>query len=154
MLKRPNHQKMSLIFRIWIKNASKCKFWLKKPQKMSLKWIKTQTRDWHLKGPFSTFGVPIGTNMGHGPRAFGLRYIQSFQFLEIRMCPSSYSDHLAKFSNIPTSINRGCLSKFSTLFHALWLPSFWPFSSSSFFSFFLSYVEDLLEALALGISFL
>ena len=33
-----------------------------------------------------------------------------FDFLEIRMRPTSYSDHLANFSNIPTSINKGCIS--------------------------------------------
>ena len=55
-----------------------------------------------------------------------------FDFLEIRMHPSSYSNHLANFLNIPASINRGCLSKFNTLFHALWLPSFWLFSSFIF----------------------
>ena len=42
-------------------------------QKNSPKWTKTQTRDQHPKGPFGTFGVPIGINAGHGPRALGLR---------------------------------------------------------------------------------
>ena len=41
-----------------------------------------------------------------------------FNFLEIKMRPSSYSNHLANFSNIPTSINREGFSKFNTLFHA------------------------------------
>ena len=64
---------MSLIFGIWIKNASKCKSQLKKPQKRSPKWTKTQTQGRHPKGPFGTFQVPIGTNAGHGSRALGLR---------------------------------------------------------------------------------
>ena len=55
-----------------------------------------------------------------------------FDLLETRMHPSSYSDHLTNFSNIPAFINRGCISEFSTLFHTLWLPSFWLFSSSIF----------------------
>ena len=55
-----------------------------------------------------------------------------FDLLEIRTRPNSYSDHLANFSNIPASINRGCILEFSTLFHTLWLPSFWLFSSSIF----------------------
>ena len=122
-----NYQKKSLIFRTWIKNACKCKSWLKKPQKSSPKWTKTRTRDRHPKGPFDTFQVPIGINVG--PGSINLTF---FDFLEIRTRPSSYSNHLAKFSNIPTSINRRGLSKFSTLFHALWLPSFWLFSSFIF----------------------
>ena len=122
-----NYQKKSLIFRTWIKNACKCKSWLKKPQKSSPKWTKTRTRDRHLKGPFVTFQVPIGINAG--PGSINLTF---FDFLEIRTRPSSYSDHFAKFSNIPTSINRRGLSKFSTLFHAHWLSSFWLFSSSFF----------------------
>ena len=72
-----------------------------------------------------------------------------YDFLEIRTCPSSYSDHLANFSNIPASINRGCLSKFSRLFHAFWPPLF---LASLFFSI-LSYIKDVMEALTLGISF-
>ena len=68
-----NHQKRSLIFRIWIKNESKCKSRLKKPQKRSPKWTKTQTWDRHPKGPFGTFRVPIGTNVGHGLRALRMR---------------------------------------------------------------------------------
>ena len=47
-----NVQKRGLIFRIQIKNASKCKSRLKKPQKRSPKWTKTQTRARHPKGPF------------------------------------------------------------------------------------------------------
>ena len=58
---------------MWIKNESKCKSWLKKPQKRSPKWTKTQTRDRHPKGPFGTFGVLIGTNAGPSLRALGLR---------------------------------------------------------------------------------
>ena len=52
----------------------------KKPQKMSPKWTKTQTRDQHPKGPFGSFGVPIvtfevpiGIKGGPGLRALGLR---------------------------------------------------------------------------------
>ena len=55
-----------------------------------------------------------------------------FDLLQIRMRPSLYSNHLANFSNILASINKGCISEFSTLFHTLWLPSFWLFSSSIF----------------------
>ena len=40
-------------------------------------------------------------------------------FLEIKMRPNLYSDHLANFSNIPTSIKRVYVSKINTLFHAL-----------------------------------
>ena len=54
-----NYQKRSLIFRIWIKNTTKCKSQLKKPQKMSPKQTKIQTRDQHPKGPFSTFGCRL-----------------------------------------------------------------------------------------------
>ena len=38
-----------------------------------------------------------------------------FNFLEIRTCPNLYLIIQLIFRNIPTSINRGCLSKFSTL---------------------------------------
>ena len=62
--------------------------------------------DWHKLGPW-----PKGTWIK-------LKYIL-FDFLEIRMRPSSYFYHLAIFSSLPTSINRGFISKFSTLFHAL-----------------------------------
>ena len=41
-----------------------------------------------------------------------------FDFLEIRTRPSSYSDHLANFSNFPASINRG-LSQNSAHFFTL-----------------------------------
>ena len=68
-----NIQKRGLIFRIRIKNASKCNSRLKNSQKMSPKWTRTQTRVWHPKVPFGTFQVPIGTNAGHGPRALGSR---------------------------------------------------------------------------------
>ena len=39
-----------------------------------------------------------------------------FNFLEIRMRPNSYMIIQLIFRSIPTFINRGCLSKFSTLF--------------------------------------
>ena len=61
--------------------------------------------DWHKQGPW-----PEGTWIE-------IKYIL-FDFLEIRTYPNSYSDHLANCSNILTSINRGCISKFNTLFHA------------------------------------
>ena len=38
-----------------------------------------------------------------------------FNFLEIRMRPNSYMIIQLIFRSIPTFINRGCLSKFSTL---------------------------------------
>ena len=60
-----NHQKRGLIFIRWIKNESKCKSWLKKPQKRSPKWTKTQTRDRHPKGPFGTFGVFLHLKIQH-----------------------------------------------------------------------------------------
>ena len=67
--------------------------------------------DWHKLGPW-----PKGTWIK-------LKYIL-FDFLEIRMRPNLYSNHLAKFLNTPTSINRGCISEFNTLFHALRFPLF------------------------------
>ena len=42
-------------------------------QKRSPKWTRTQTQVRHPKAPFDTFGVPIGTNVGFGPKALGLR---------------------------------------------------------------------------------
>ena len=63
---------------------------------------------------------------------------------------SSYSDHLANFWNILASINRGGLSKFSTLFSCSLTPLF----LTLLFFYFLSYIKDVLEALTLGISFL
>ena len=53
-----NIKKKLLIFRIQIKNTSRCNSWLKKSLKRSLNWIKTQTRTWH---PFGSLGVSIGT---------------------------------------------------------------------------------------------
>ena len=73
LLKDLNYQKKSLISRIWIKNAPKCKSQIKKPQKMIPKWTGIQTQVRHPKAPFSTFQMLIGTNVGHGPRALGLR---------------------------------------------------------------------------------
>ena len=52
---------------------SKCKSCLKKPQKKSPKWTRTQTRVQHPKEPFGTFGVLICTNVGHDSSALGLR---------------------------------------------------------------------------------
>ena len=117
-----NHQKRSLIFRIWIKCESKCKSRLKKPQKRSPKWTRTQTQDRHPRGPLGTLRVPNGTNYEHSPRAPRLRNLIIFSFLEIRMRPSLYFDHLANFLNIPTSINRGGLLKFSILFSRFLTP--------------------------------
>ena len=121
-----NHQKRSLIFRIRIKNVTKCKSWLKKIVQSGLKLKRgTSTQKGHsalLEGQLAQMQA---TAQGH----LDWDKTHPFQFLEIRMHPSSYSDHLANFSNILISINRGCISKFSTLFHALWLPSFWFFSS-------------------------
>ena len=67
--------------------------------------------DWHKLGPWleSTW--------------IRLKHI-IFYFLEIRTRPSSYSDHLANFLNTTASINKGWISKFSTLFHALRFPLF------------------------------
>ena len=126
------HFKKSLIFRIWIKNASKCKSRLKKPQKRSPKRTKTRTRGRHPKGLFGTFGVLISTwkvqngkKLGPRPKGTWIKLKHIFlNFLEIRMRPSLYSNHLAIFFSLPASINRGCLSKFSTLFHTLRFPSF------------------------------
>ena len=69
-----NHQKRSLIFRIWTKKHVKVQVpTQKKLQKKSPKWTKTQMWDRHPKRPFDTFGVPIGTNAGPGARALRLR---------------------------------------------------------------------------------
>ena len=38
-------------------------------KKRSPKWTRTQKGVWHPKAPFGTFGVLIGTNANHGPRA-------------------------------------------------------------------------------------
>ena len=73
-----------------------------------------------------------------------------FDFLEIRTRPNSYLIIQLIFLSIPTSINRGCLSKFNTIFHAFWPPLF----LALLFFLILPYVKDILEALALGISFL
>ena len=62
--------------------------------------------DWHKFGPW-----PEGT-------LIEIKHI-IFDFLEIRTRLSLYYDHLAIFANILAFINRECLSKFSTLFHAL-----------------------------------
>ena len=51
-----------------------------------------------------------------------------FNFLEIRTRSNSYLIIQLIFQSIPTSINRGCLSKFSTLSDPP-PPSFWQFSS-------------------------
>ena len=56
-----NIKKKQLLFRIRIKNASRCNSRLKNPQKGSLNWTKTQTWTWHPRGPFGTLVVPIGT---------------------------------------------------------------------------------------------
>ena len=40
---------------------SKCKSRLKKPQKMSPKYTKTQMQIQHPRGPFGILGMPIGT---------------------------------------------------------------------------------------------
>ena len=68
-----NYPEKSLIFRIWIKNASTYESLLKKPQKRSPKWTKTQKRAQHPKVPFDTFKVTNGTHLGFGLRALGLR---------------------------------------------------------------------------------
>ena len=65
------------------------------------------------------------------------------------MHPSSYSDHLANFSNILASINKGYISEFSTLFRYLT-----PLFLTLPFFYFPSYAKDVLEALILRISFL
>ena len=56
-----NIKKNGLIFRIQIKNVSRCNSRLKNPKKRSPNWTKTQTRAWHPRGPVSTLGVPIVT---------------------------------------------------------------------------------------------
>ena len=60
-LKDLNIQKRGLIFRIRIKNASKCISQLKNPKKESPNWTKIQMWVWHPRGPFGTLGLPIGT---------------------------------------------------------------------------------------------
>ena len=40
---------------------------------MSPKWTRSQKWAWHPKVQNGTFGVPIGTNLGPGPRALKLR---------------------------------------------------------------------------------
>ena len=58
------------------------------------------------------------------PRDSWIRIISTlFNFLEMRMHPNSYLTIQLIFRSIPTSINRGCLSKFSRLFHAFWPPT-------------------------------
>ena len=56
-----NIKKKGLIFRIRIKNASRCNSRPKNPKKRSPNWNKTQTWAWHPRGPIGTLGVPIGT---------------------------------------------------------------------------------------------
>ena len=59
--------------------------------------------DWHkLEARPEDFWIEISPNL--------------FNFLEMRMCLNSYKIILLIFRSIPTSINKGCLSKFSTLF--------------------------------------
>ena len=70
-----------------------------------------------------------------------------FDFLEIRTRPNLYLIIQLIFRSIPTSINRGCLSKFSTIFD----PSL---SGSSLLTFNSPYAKEVLEAFALGTSFL
>ena len=122
---------------------SNCKSWFKKSQKKESKTDQNSniglapkkairhfwSADWHKCGPRPE-GIWIEINLTF------------FNFLEVRMRPSLYSDHLTNFSNILASINSRGLSKFNTLFHALWFLLF----LTLLFYYFLFYVKDVLEA--------
>ena len=88
---------------------------------MSQKWIETRKRAWHH---LALLECQMAQN---GPRPEGiwinLKHIL-FDFLKIKTRPSSYSDYLAIFLSLPTSINSGWISKFGTLFQALRFPLF------------------------------
>ena len=108
------------------------------PVKKNLK--KESKTDWNLKGGLAHSALlECWTALGKchfpstewhkiGPRPEGiwikLKHLL-FYFLEIRTHPNSYSDHLAIFSSLPTSINRGCISKFRRLFMLFDFLSFW-----------------------------
>ena len=119
----PNHQKMSFIFRIWIKNTSKGKSQLKKKKKNFKKKSKVDQKSNARLAPKRAIRHLESVNWHKCKPWLKSIWIKIkhilFDFLEIRMRPSLYYDHLANFSNIPASINRGCISKFNTLFNAL-----------------------------------
>ena len=109
-------KKKGLIFRIWIKNSSKYNSRLKKSSKNESKLDQTQMRVWHPR-------VAIGHSWSAHWHKFEARLGDPlikirpifFGFLEIRTCSNSYLIIQLIFRSIPTSINRGCLSKLSTL---------------------------------------
>ena len=107
----------------------------------SIKAIKTHGQLKIISGKFIFHAQP-------NTRIYGKAFLEVI-WSQNKHILNLYSDHSANFSNIPASINRGCLSKFSRLFHAFWPPLF---LASLFFSI-LSYIKDVMEALALGISF-
>ena len=99
---------------------SKCKSRLKKTLKKESKINQNPNEGPAPKRAIQHFWSANRHKFGPQPEGTWIKLKQIlFDFLEIRTHPSSYSDHLANFSNIPTSINRGYISKFSTLFHAL-----------------------------------
>ena len=118
-----NYQKRSLIFRIWIKNVSKRKSRLKKPQNRCPKLTKTQTRVRRPRRPFGILGVPIGTNASTARGLLDWDKPYLFWVFRDKDVSQFVSDHSTNFRSIPSFINRGCLSKFSTSN----LPSFWLF---------------------------
>ena len=149
-----NIWKKGLIFRIRIKNASKYNSRLKNTQKgIQIKpkfKLKLSTQESHS----ALLECQLAHEKYHWHRCvawFEDSWMEInltfFDFLEIRTRLNLYLIIQLIFRSIPTSINRGWLSKFSTLFNPLFLALlFWFFNSS--------YVKDVLEAFALGTSFL
>ena len=107
-------KKKGLIFRIRIKNESKCNSWLKNPKKKESRL--DQNSNASLALLMSRLAQTRGLLDWDKPYHF-------FIFLEIRMYPSLYLIIQVIFRSIPISINSGRLSKFSTSD----LPSFWLF---------------------------
>ena len=137
---------MGLIVRIRIKNASKCNFRLKilkKGVQIGPKFkceLGTQESDLALLECWSALPKCRLAQMETQAEDFLIEInLTFFNFLEIWMRPNSYMIIQLIFRSIPTSINRGNKSKLEALL--LWL-----FNSP--------YVKDVLEAFALGISFL
>ena len=126
-----NIQKRGLAFRIRIKNASKCNSQLKNPQKKESKLDRNSnvgstpkrairhswSANWHMKSAnrhFSNADWP--KSLAWLKDSWSEIKLTLFDFLEIRTRPNSYLIIQLIFLSIPTSINRGCLSKFNTLF--------------------------------------
>ena len=129
-----------LIFRIWIKNVSKYNSRLKNPQKKESKLDQNSNTS-------STPKRAIQHSWSADWPKFVARSEDSlteikpifFNFLEIWRRSTSFLIIQLIFRGIPTSINRGNRSKVGVLL-------FWLFNSP--------YVKDVLEAFALGTSFL